>query len=193
MLLTRFADSPITTNVDFIGTSSVGPDGYKDIGLNLTSLPNVTISSIRITANTSVGDLNWAYGNNTTGLPYAEFVRSVYNSTTGVPYPSSVDLSNFTDATIYISPLKTATFNNFTVYLEGKYAANGSLYSEPVNYPMPTNSNYLALAPLSRVAVSNIPLSGGNATFDTNQVTPANSTTTVFEIVPPIVESLAAD
>ena len=181
MLLTTFANIPISFNSDFVGsTASVGPDGYKDIGLNLSGIPNVTISSIRITANTSVGDLNWAYGNNTNGLPYAEFVRSVYNSTTGVPYPSTVDLSNFTDATIYISPLKTATFNNFTVYLEGKYAANGSLYSEPVNYPMPTNSNYLALDPFTRAAVSNIPLSGGNATFDTNQVTPANSTTTVF-------------
>lgn len=179
MLLTRFSDTPITTNVDFVGAScSVGPDGFKDIGLNLTYLPNIAISSIKITANTSVGDLNWAYGNNTKGLPYAEFVRSVYNSTPGVPYPSTIDLSNFIDATIYISPLKTATFNNFTVYLEGKYAANGSPYSESVNYPMPNNSNYLALDPLSRVAVSNIPLSGGSATFDSNQVTPANANAT---------------
>ena len=179
MLLTTFANIPISFNSDFVGsTASVGPDGYKDIGLNLSNLPNVTISSIKITANTSEGNLNWVYGNNTNGLPYAEFVRSVYDSGSGVIWPSTVDLSNYTTASIFISPLKTATFNNFTVYLEGNYAANGSFYSEPVNYPMPANSNYIALDPFSRAAVSNIPLSGGSASFDANQVTPANANAT---------------
>lgn len=179
MLLTSFnVSNPITYYADFVGsTASVGPDGYEDIALNLSGLPNATISSIRITANTTSGKMNWAYGNNTTGLPYAEFVRSDYNSTACSSYPAKVDLSNYTTASIYLSSIQSTIFNNFTVYLEGSYA-NNSYYYEPVNLPLTSNNNYTAFSPYSRGSVANTPLYGGSATFDSNQVTPANANAT---------------
>lgn len=44
MLLTSFnVSNPITYYADFVGsTASVGPDGYEDIALNLSGLPNTT-------------------------------------------------------------------------------------------------------------------------------------------------------
>ena len=167
-----------TTNADFVGSAaSVGPDGYKDIKLNLSNLPDVTISSIRITANTLSGDMNWAYGNNTSGLPYAEFIRSVYNSTACSSYPATVDLSNYTGASIYLSSPQNATFNKFSVYLEG-HSANNSYYSDLASCIPTSNNSYIAFSPSSRGSVTNTPIYGGSATFDSNQVTPANANAT---------------
>ena len=58
VLLAGFANIPISISSDFVGTtSSVGPDGYSDIGLNLNGLQNKTVTYIRVNAITTAGNL----------------------------------------------------------------------------------------------------------------------------------------
>lgn len=167
MLLAAFTSNPITFNSDFVGsTASVGPDGYTDIGLKIEGLKNYSINSIRGTANTSAGDLNWAYGDLKNGLPYAEFIRSDYTPSCGT-FPYRADYNQINTGTIYISPLTNSHYNNITVQLNLHNDLNNTNYSE--NLTFSPNYSWSPTTVFTGRSVTNLPVYGGSATFDPNQ------------------------
>lgn len=150
---------------DFTGSSSsVGPDGYKDIKIEVSGLAQKQVKSAMVTGVRSGGNAVWQYGENKPGYGYAEFLR--VTSTGDSNWPKSIDDESQGTAKIYINP--PGGTNAITSIKVKIYYTDGSEEPEVSMTDLPSDLHSLNLE--SRTSLTNVPTLRQNAAeFQTNQ------------------------